>query len=40
MLRRPVKAHTWYWHRIGTGSGDQDKDCIEQLRTAMHLHWE
>ena len=40
VLRWPVKAHTWYWHRSGSGSGNEDKDCIEQLRTAMRLRWE
>lgn len=39
VLAMPVGAHTWYWHRVGNGSEHQDKDCIEQLRKAMNLHW-
>ena len=39
VLAWPVGAHTWYWHRVGAGSGDPDKDCIEQLRAAMALRW-
>lgn len=39
VMMLPVRAHTWYWRRVGTGSGDPGKDCIEQLRTAMRLDW-
>ena len=39
VMAMPVGAHTWYWHRVGNGSENQDKDCIEQLRSAMDLRW-
>jgi len=39
VMRWPVRAHTWYWHRVDRGSGNADKDCIDQLREAMELQW-
>lgn len=39
VMAMPVGAHTWYWHRVGAGSGDASQDCIENLRTAIGLRW-
>lgn len=39
VLALPVGAHTWYWRRVGAGSDDPEKDCIEQLRSAMGSRW-